>query len=344
MPVSITKELFGKTKDGKEIHKYTFLGGKVVISVLDFGCAITNILAPDRKGNLADICLGYDDVAGYEKNFPYIGVVVGRVAGRIAGGKFSLDGTNYDLVINNGPNNIHGGVTGFSRRLWNAEINRDKLKLTYLSPDGEEGFPGEVTATVVYSLAPEGAFTIDYTATTTKPCPVNLTNHAYFNLKGHNDDDVLDHVVQIKADNFVPVNKDLIPTGDLPDVTGTPNDLRTPTKLKDVKNHVTQGNFDVTYCVGDEGELKYISRVLHPATGRYIDTHTTEPGLQFYTAKYMTDAIGKGGKVYQPFASFCLETQRYPDSVNHPNFPNTILRPGYTYRQTTVFTFGVLQG
>ncbi|XP_060592747.1 galactose mutarotase-like [Ruditapes philippinarum] len=344
MPISIKKEHFGKTKNGKDVNKYTFEGGKTVVSVLDFGCAVSNILVPDRKGKLADISLGYDDVAGYEKNFPYIGVAVGRVAGRIAGGKFTLDGKEYKLDINNGPNNIHGGITGLSRRLWKAEIQGDKLKLKYVSPDGEEGFPGEVTTEIMYSLTQEGALTIDYTATTTKPCPVNLTNHSYFNLKGHDDDDVMDHVVQINADSCVPLDDDLIPTGELPDVSGTPNDLRSPVRLGDRESEVRKGNIDLTYCVGDEGELKYVSRISHPPTGRYIDTHTTEPGLQFYTAKYMTDAVGKGGKEYKPFASFCLETQRYPDSVNHSNFPNTILRPGYTYRQTTVFTFGVLKG
>lgn len=342
MVISIEKESFGKTKDGLEVTKFTFKGSKVLVSVLDFGCAISNILAPDKDGNLVDISLGYDSVAGYEYNFPYIGVVVGRVAGRIANGKFSIDGKDYQLVINNGPNNIHGGVTGFSRRLWNTKIDDNRLVMTYTNPDGEEGFPGEVKTTVIYSLTEDGALTIDYTATTTKPCPINLTNHSYFNLKGHDNDDVLDHVVQINANECVPVNENLIPTGELRNVEGTENDLRKPVKLADREDRVRNGDLDLTYCVGKNGEMKNIARVSHPATGRYIDTHTTVPGLQFYTAKYMADTVGKGGKEYKPFASFCLETQHYPDSVNHTNFPNTVLRPGDTYKQTTVFKFGVL--
>ncbi|KAL4238835.1 hypothetical protein ACF0H5_003542 [Mactra antiquata] len=213
MAVSIKQNFFGKTVDGLDVYKFTFVGGKVEVSVLNFGGAICNIYAPDKNGKIEDIALGYNDVAGYEDNFPYIGVLVGRIAGRIAGGKFRLDDTDYQLVINNGPNNIHGGIKGFSRRVWDAVIDGDKLVLTYKSPDGEEGFPGEINTNVAYSLTNDGCLTLDYTATSTKSCPINLTNHSYFNLKGQDSDDVLDHVVQINADKCVPVDENLIPTG-----------------------------------------------------------------------------------------------------------------------------------
>ncbi|KAH3851581.1 hypothetical protein DPMN_094063 [Dreissena polymorpha] len=341
MVVTITTEEFGKTKDGENVHRFIFEGSKVRVSVLDFGCAIQSVEVPDRAGTLVDIALGYDDVAGYEKNTPYIGVVVGRVAGRIAGGKFSMDGQDYSLVVNNRPNNIHGGLVGFSRRLWTPFVNDNRLTLTYRSPEGEDGFPGDMDVTLTYTLDEDGLLTLDYLATTTKPCPLNFTNHSYFNLAGQDCDDVLDHVVQISAEKFVPVDHNLIPTGELPDVDGRSQDLRFPVELRSIKDAVCNGDLDLTFCVGEDGMMKRVSKVVHPATGRYIETSTTEPGLQFYTAMFMSNTVGKSGKSYKPFASFCLETQHFPDSVNHPNFPNTILRPGETYKQSTVYTFGV---
>ncbi|WAR18800.1 GALM-like protein, partial [Mya arenaria] len=214
-----------------------------------------------------------------------------------------MDGQDYSLTINNGPNNIHGGVTGFSRRLWQSSIDGNVLKMTYNSPDGEDGFPGDVNVTVTYELSEDGSLTLEYTATSSKPCPINLTNHVYLNLSGHNSDDVFDHVAQITADTYVPVNNDLIPTGELSPVADTAVDLRQPTRLRERELAIRRGDLDVTYCVGQNGTLKLVSRISHPESGRFIDTFTTEPGLQFYTAKYMADAVGKGNKQYQPFAS-----------------------------------------
>lgn len=339
---SIKKEHFGHTKDGKKIDKYTLTGTKVTVCVINYGCAITNIFLPDKNGVTDDIVLGYDNVAGYEENLTWIGVACGRTAGRITNAQFTIDGQTTKLPANyDGVHSIHGGQVGFSRRVWDAQIVDNKLVLKYISPDGEEGFPGELTTEIVYSLSKDDVLTIDYTATTTKACPLNFTNHSYFNLGGQKGEEIFDHVAQISADKYVPVGgESLLPTGELPPVDGRPVDIRKPTRLGDIEEHIKKGSLDINYCVGETGKMKKISRIDHPPSGRFIETESTEPGLQFYLASFLRDVIGKGGKEYKPYTAFCLEAQHYPDSTTYPNFPNTVLRPGETYRQTTSYKFG----
>ncbi|XP_046571075.1 galactose mutarotase-like [Haliotis rubra] len=279
---------------------------------------------------------------GYQDNKPYIGTVIGRVANRIAGAKFSLDGNTYNLAANHGSNFIHGGEKGFSQVVWNANVvDGKKLQLRYVSDDGEEGFPGEVTTTVTYELTDDNQLFIQYEANTTKATPINLTNHAYFNMAGHSAGHIDDHVVSINSDAYAVLDDAFIPTGELRDVTGTPLDLRSPIRLGDHMTSVPGGKgYTVSYNLKESGNLKHVARVEHPPSGRVLEMSTTEPSVMFYTSYYL-DVKGKGGVTYAKFGAFCLEAQHHPDSVNQPSFPSTILRPGETYRQTTVYRFSV---
>lgn len=342
-PVKIIQDSFGKTKNDEEVTRYTFTNSNnITIRVINYGCIITDILVPDREGNILDINLGFDDIEGYETRSRYFGAVIGRVANRTAGGKFTLDGKEYSLAVNNGPNALHGGLKGFDKVVWKSSVTDDKLVLTYVSADGEEGFPGELTITVTYQLTNDNELIIDYTATTTKATPVNLTNHSYFNLAGQGSANVFDHVVTLNANSYTPVDETLIPTGQIANVKGTLFDLRTPVKLGDRLKEVNNGmGFDNNFCVGEENKMKTIARVVHPPSGRTMEVRTTEPGVQFYTSYFLKDTRGKGESVYGQFSAFCLECQHYPDSIHHKKFPNTVLRPGETYRQTTIFQFGV---
>ncbi|XP_033735355.1 aldose 1-epimerase-like [Pecten maximus] len=342
---SITKDTFGKTNDGQDVHRFTFVNkNNVTIRVLDYGCIITEILVPDRNGEVKDVSLGFDDMEGYLTRSPYFGAVCGRVANRIAGGKFSLDGQEFQLPLNDVPNScfLHGGVNGFDKVLWDTTVDGDRLVLRYVSADKEEGFPGEVTTTVSYRLSDDNVFSIEYTATTTKATPINLTSHAYFNLAGQGAENMDGHVIQILADNYTPMNKHYIPTGEVATVAGTPIDFRKPVSLIEKMKELDRGHgFNLSFGVVGNSKLKFVARLEHAPSGRVMDVCTTEPGLQCYTSKELNPTLGKGGVTYQPFSAVCLEAQRYPDSVNHSNFPNSILRPGELYQQTTTYKFGV---
>ncbi|KAK7507039.1 hypothetical protein BaRGS_00001890 [Batillaria attramentaria] len=350
MPREIIEESnFGQTKDGKKVKRYTLSSdsGRLLVRIITYGGIITEVHVPDRNGKMADINLGYDDVAGYETYDPYIGALIGRVANRVSGGKFVLDGVTYNLPINDIKglqNQVHGGKSGFCRQVWTSRIEGDKLILQYVSPDGEEGYPGEVITTVTYRVTDDDELSIQYEATTTKPTPVVLTNHAYFNLAGHDANTLDDHLVTIAADHYLPL-KSYIPTGEIRSVEGTAYDLRKPVKLGERLPQVPGGEgFETEMCLrpNPSGEPRFAARVEHPPTGRYCECWTTEPGIVFYTSSVLNVPKAKGGATYRRFGALSLEPQAYPDAVNQPSFPNTILRPGETYRQTTFYKFGVV--
>ncbi|XP_033734156.1 aldose 1-epimerase-like isoform X1 [Pecten maximus] len=339
MPITV-EDSYGEI-DGQQVKRYTLSNNhNVKVRIIDYGGIITEVLVPDHQGELGDIVLGFDDMEGYKTNGPYLGALIGRYANRIANGTFSIDGTTYTLAINNVPNALHGGLKGFDKRMWTSSISDGKLVLTYVSADMEEGYPGEVTATVTYQLTDSNELIIDYNATTTKSTVINLTNHAYFNLKGEGSGDVLEHVAQVNADTYLPVDDTSIPTGVITQVQGTVMDLRTKQRLSNVINQVPGDHgYDHNYCFGKTGWVKNMARVEDPSSGRYVEVHSTEPGMQFYTA-YWNNVTGKGGKHYGRYSGFCLETQHYPDSPNKPDFPTVVLAPGETYRQTTTYKFG----
>ncbi|KAK7507040.1 hypothetical protein BaRGS_00001891 [Batillaria attramentaria] len=342
MPADVKQETFGQTADGRKVTRFTLRSdsGRLVVRIIDYGGIITEINVPDVKGQVADINLGFDDVAGYEADNQNLGALIGRVANNIAGGSFVMDGKTYNLFANKPPNTVHGGKEGFDKKLWDSRVDGDKLILQYISPDGEENFPGELTTTVTYRVTDADELYIEYRATTTKTTPVNFTNHAYFNLAGHDAGTLDDHVVTIHADSFLPIDKDGNPTG-------TEWDFRAPTRVVDRIPLVPGGiGFGHNFCLRpSSSELpRLAARVEHRPSGRYMECWTTEPGMQFYTSYYMQfmKGQGKGGAAYKPFGGFCLEAQHYPDSLHHANFPSIILKPGETYRQTTFYKFGVL--
>ena len=343
---TITQRPFGTTQEGEKVIEYTLTNpGGTSTSILTWGGIIRTLTVPDRNGELADIVLGFDSLPPYEERHPYFGTITGRFANRIARGRFTLDGVTYPLATNNQPNHLHGGTNGFDRKVWRATTSTSPgaahLTLSYVSPDGEEGYPGELTTTVTYTLTSENALVIDYQATTTKATPINLTNHAYFNLAGHNTGDVLDHELIIDAARMVPVDETSIPLGPLKGVGNTPFDFRTRHTIGERVAQVGIG-YDHNYVLADAPrELTFAARAQDPKSGRYVEILTTEPGVQLYTGNYLDGTLtGKGGAVYRKHAGFCLETQHFPDSVNQPSYPTTILRPGETFRSTTVVRCG----
>jgi aldose 1-epimerase len=351
----ITRAPFGTLPTGEQVQAFTMTNARgLEMRVLDYGGIIVSLRTPDRTGKLGDIVLGFDDLQGYVKSSPYFGAIAGRYANRIAKGRFTLDGTTYKLAVNNGPNALHGGLKGFDKVVWQAEPSADsagvRLVLRYTSADGEEGYPGTLRTTVRYTLSDSNQLTVDYEATTDKPTPVNLTQHTYFNLAGEGSGTVLDHVVTINADRYVPIDSTSIPTGDLPSVGGTPFDFRKPTaigaRIDQPDPQLKNGNgYDHTFVLnrpqGSTG-LVHAAHVVDPTSGRTLDVSTTEPGVQFYTGNFLDGTVvGKSGHAYPRRGGFCLETHHFPDSPNQPRFPSTILRPGGTYRSRTVFAFGV---
>jgi aldose 1-epimerase len=345
----IERKPFGKTPSGESVELFTFTrAGAPAVSVTNLGGHIVKVLAPDRAGRVADVTLGYRDFAGYLGDTGYFGSLVGRYANRIAKGRFTLDGKTFTLAANNGPNSLHGGPTGFQKRVWTPKVvsgpEGDALELTYVSKDGEEGYPGTLTAKVVYSLRKDGGLAIDYTATTDAPTVVNLTNHAYFNLAGEGEGTILGHEMQIEADAYTPVDATLIPTGKLQAVEATPFDFRQPVAIGariDGPDEQLKagGGYDHNFVLrGKKGELRLAARVLEPKSGRVLEVLTTEPGVQFYSGNFLDGkVVGKSGKAYVRRGAFCLEAQHFPDSPNQPSFPSVVLRPGETYRQTTVY-------
>jgi len=332
------------------VELYTLTNSKgVTAAITNYGGILVSLKVPDRAGQLADVVLGFDTLDGYLKGHPYFGAIIGRYGNRIAKARFTLNGVEYRLAPNEGENSLHGGIKGFDKAVWTAkEIDGGKaLELSYLSKDGEEGFPGNLAVKVTYSLNDENELKIDYTATTDKDTVVNLTNHSYFNLAGQGEGDVLDHVVTINADRFTPVDSKLIPTGELRSVAGTPFDFRTPHRIGERINDrdeqlILGRGYDHNFVLNRTGEgLALAARVVEPKTGRVMEVLTTEPGMQFYTGNFLDSITGKGGKVYKQRYGFCLETQHFPDSPNKPEFPSVVLKPGQEYRSTTIYRFSV---
>ncbi|NIG54190.1 aldose epimerase family protein [Chitinophaga sp. Cy-1792] len=332
--------------DGQQVLQYTLRNAAgMQVKILNYGGTITDIITPDKNGTLGNVVLSYDTLAGYQqKGQPYFGALIGRYANRIANAKFTLDGQSYPLAANDHGNTLHGGLKGFDKVVWQATQQGDStLELSYSSKDGEEGYPGNLVAKVMYTLTPENALRIDYKATTDKATPVNLTNHAYFNLSAGADSTILDHELSLKASKYTPVNDQLIPTGKLTDVKGTPMDFTAPKKVgKDIA--AVKGGFDHNWVLDKkEGDLETVATLYHPASGRYMEVATTQPGIQFYSGNFLDGTLQftAGGKKYPQHGALCLETQHFPDSPNQPSFPNVILKPGETYAQTTVYKFSV---
>jgi aldose 1-epimerase len=346
----IRKQAFGRTANQTAVDLYTLTNAHgVEARIMTYGGIVVSLKVPDRKGNLGDIVLGYDGLEGYlQNNSPYFGALIGRYGNRIGKGKFSLGGHQYRLATNNGENHLHGGVKGFDKIVWDAtEVKSHEdagLALTYLSKDGEEGYPGNLSVAVVYTLTHNNELRIDYTATTDKETVVNLTNHSYFNLVGSGD--ILTHQLMISGDRFTPVDQGLIPTGELRSVKGTPMDF---TQAKAIGARIDQPDeqlvlgkgYDHNWVLNKSNDkLPLVARVYEPGSGRVLEVYTTEPGVQFYSGNFLDGTIkGKGGKVYQKRAGLCLETQHFPDSPNKPDFPSTVLKPGQKYATTTMYKF-----
>ena len=344
---SLNKMIFGNTPDGTPVELYVLKNGQITVKVMTYGAIITEIDTPDRNGKEGDVVLGFDSLEGYLGKHPYFGATVGRVANRIAKGKFTLNGQEYTLAVNDGPNTLHGGLKGFDKVIWNAEpIDRPdgpSIKLTRRSPDGEEGYPGNLDVGVQFTVTEQNELKIEYTATTDKATPINLSNHSYFNLAGRTTEPVLGHELMLAADHYTPVDETLIPTGEIAPVAGTPLDFTKPTdigaRIKELKGEPT--GYDHNFVLNSGGKsLALAVRVYEPKTGRVMELSTTEPGVQFYTGNFLDGTItGKDGIAYRKHHAFCLEAQHYPDSIHHANFPSAVLEPGKTYTQTTVYKF-----
>ncbi|XP_002732394.1 galactose mutarotase-like [Saccoglossus kowalevskii] len=341
----VTTDIFGKTTNGDVVQRYTLKNKNgMVLQLIDLGATITSIQIPNKCAGSTDIVLGHATVKGYENDNYYFGEVVGRVCNRIHHGKFVLNGEEYNLPINNGPNHIHGGPNGFSRMIWDSAIDGDGIKFKYTSVDGEEGYPGELATHVTYQLTEDNEVIIHYIANTSKPTPVNLTNHCYFNLAGHDAVDIYDHLVMINADYYTPVDDIVIPTGEILPVEGSVFDLRTPVLLGDIIHKVPGGGYDNNYCLQSNKEKHLAARVHHPKSSRMMEVYTTQPGIQFYTANFLDGlACGKNGATYPKHSGLCLENQNYPNAINQPNFPNTVLNPGDVYDHTTWYKFSTLE-
>lgn len=348
---TISKQPFGKTADGKAVDLFTLKNDKgMEVKITNYGGIITSIRVPDRNGKLGDVVLGFDNLESYLKGHPFFGALAGRYANRIAKGRFTLDGREYTLPINNGPNSLHGGLKGFDKQVWAAREVQGKdsvgLELKYLSRDGEEGYPGNLSVTVTYTLDNKNELRIDYAATTDKDTVLNITNHSYFNLASETNDSILNHQMMINADNFTPVDKTLIPTGKIESVKGTPMDFTKPTAIgaridDKYEQLVFAGGYDHNYVLNNKGgKPRLAARVSEPTSGRVLEVLTDQPGVQFYTGNFLDGSLtGKSGKVYRRRYGFCLETQHFPDSPNQPNFPTTVLKPGQKFASTTVFRF-----
>ena len=349
--MKIDQHPYGTLRTGQPAQLYTLANDHgVVVTLTNYGGTIVTLHTPDRHGQPGDIVLGHDALEGYLTASPFFGCLVGRFANRIAKARFVLDDVEYTLAQNNGPNHLHGGLVGFDKVLWEGAPFQNasgvSVVLRYLSQDGEEGYPGNLDVTVIYTLTGANELRIDYGATTDRATVLNLTNHTYFNLAGQGD--ILGHVMQIEAERFTPVDDTLIPTGELRSVQGTPLDFRQPTAIgarigQDDEQLRLGGGYDHNFVVnGQAGQPRPAATVSEPGSGRTLTVHTTQPGIQFYSGNMMPDALpGKGGQVYTKRSGLCLETQHFPDTPNQPTFPSAVLRPGETYAETTVFTFGV---
>jgi aldose 1-epimerase len=341
---------FNITHKGKQIGLYTLKNSHgMIVQITNYGGKIVSIIVPDRDGNLADVCLGYESAEAYINGIASLGATMGRVTNRIANAQFTLDDSTYHLAKNNGENTIHGGVEGFRFKVWDArQIDDKSLELTYFSVDGEEGFPGNLTTKVLFTVTDENELKLEYKAETDKATVINFTNHAFFNLAGEGTGDVLDHQLMVNADKFTPVDGSAIPTGEIVEVGGTPLDFHELTRIGDrIDLEFDQltfvGGIDHNFVLNkDENELALAALLYEPGSGRVMEVKTTEPAVQVYTANSLTENDkGKGGKTYGPRSSVCLETQHFPDSPNHPNFPSTVLHPGEIFQSTTIYKFSV---
>lgn len=350
----MSREPFGTLPDGTAVELFTLRNASgMEVKVTNYGGIITELKVPDRDGKIDDITLGYDNLDGYLKSSPYFGALIGRYGNRIGKAQFKLDGNTYKLPANDGPNTLHGGTTGFDKVVWQAEpFEREGergIVFTYTSPDGDQGFPGTLNAKVTYTLTDNNELTFDYEATTDKPTVVNLTQHAYFNLAGDGSGDILGHELMINADRYTPVDAQLIPTGELAKVEGTPFDFRTKKPIGEGVDAAHEqikrgGGYDHNFVLNRAGEgLELAARVEEPKTGRVMEVFTTEPGVQFYSGNFLDGSItGKNGHVYNKRYGLCLETQHFPDSPNQPSFPSTRLDPGQTYSSKTVYRFSTM--
>ena len=351
-PLDIDVKPFGKTPDGRQVRLYTLANANgLKADIMTYGAIVTSLMVPDKDGRMDDIVLGYDQLAGYMKETPYFGAIVGRYGNRIGKGTFTLDGVTYTLATNNGENHLHGGIKGFDKVVWDDEPvwkpDAVGVRLTYLSEDGQEGYPGNLTSTVTYLLTNDNELRIEYEATTDRATPVNLTQHGYFNLTGGARDN-LGHKLMLNADTFTPVDEGLIPTGELRDVEGTPMDFTQATPIGErIDDDDLQlkhgGGYDHNWVLNkDASGMTLAAKVVEPTTGRVMKVYTTEPGIQFYAGNFLDGTLtGKGGIVYKHRWGLCLETQHYPDSPNKPGFPSTILRPGEKHETTTIYRLSV---
>jgi aldose 1-epimerase len=350
---SVQKRAYGSTTDGKAVDEYTLTNANgMEAKIITYGGIISSLRVPDRNGSLGDVVLGYNNLPDYETRNFYFGAAIGRYGNRIGNASFSLDGQPYKLAANNGPNALHGGLKGFDKQVWSATViegGDPAVELTYLSKDGEEGYPGNLSVTMIYTLTQDNGIRIDYRATTDKTTIVNLTNHSYFNLAGNGAGSIYDHILQINADRFTPVDATMIPTGELAPVAGTPLDFRTPKRVGDgirsSHEQMAMGlGYDHNWVLNrhDNTALELAARVYEASSGRSMEVWTTEPGIQFYSGNFLdATMIGSSGGMYRQGDGFCLETQHYPDSPNKPDFPTTELKPGETYQTSTVYKFGL---
>jgi aldose 1-epimerase len=347
--IEMKKSIWGHTAEGAAVALYTLASGQVEVRVMSFGAHLVSVRTPDRAGKMADVVLGYDALQEYLKTpNPFLGAVIGRYGNRIAGGRFSIDGKTFQIPLNDGPNALHGGPVGFDRYLWQAQEAQESVEFTHVSPDGDMGFPGTLIAKVRYTLS-GNTLRIDYSATTDKPTIVNLTNHAYFNLRGDDRGNILSQRLELNADRYTPVNANLIPTGELAPVAGTPLDFRKSevigARIGDANQQLKlAGGYDHNFVVnGQAGVMRRAAIASDPESGRTLTVETTEPGIQFYSGNFLDGTFtGRHGTKYVKHSGFCLETQHFPDSPNQPGFPSTALRPGETYRTTTALSFSTM--
>uniref|UniRef100_A0A1A8G3G7 Aldose 1-epimerase n=2 Tax=Nothobranchius korthausae TaxID=1143690 RepID=A0A1A8G3G7_9TELE len=338
----VSHQQWGSMSDLGSVDMWVLQSPRVRVEILTLGAIIRSVLCRGQNGQMEDVVLGYDDLTGYESDKRYLGAVVGRVANRIARGHFVVEGEAFQLDVNNGPNALHGGLRGFNKAIWNATQVEDGVSLSLTSPDGDQGYPGEVQVSVSYTLQGE-TLTTEYRAQSSKTTPINLTNHSYFNLAGQGTADIYDHQVTICAESYLPVDETSIPTGEIRSVEGTPFDLRGEVLIGARLKEVPGPGFDHNFCLSsssDNWKERYAARVCHPLSGRVLEVFTSQPGVQFYTANFLDGSMmGKGGSRYGKHSGFCLETQNWPDAVNKASFPNCLLRPGEEYHHVTRFTF-----
>ncbi len=348
---SVQESSYGTLSSGEEIRLFTLTNSQgMEVGIITYGGIVTSIKVPDKAGNMGEVTLGFDDLKGYEGTHPFFGALIGRYGNRIAKGKFTLEKTTYSLALNNGPNSLHGGNKGFDKRVWEGDSFESEegvgVKLSYTSEDGEEGYPGNLSVTVLYTLTPDNSLKIDYSASTDAPTVVNLTNHAYFNLKDAGASDILGHELQMHAESITPVDSTLIPTGEFMQVEGTAFDFRNSTPIgqridAEEEQIIFGKGYDHNYIFARSTEgLEKVITVYEPTSGRVMEVLTTQPGVQFYSGNFLDGTLtGRGGTIYQHRSGLCLETQHYPDSPNQPNFPSTRLDPGQSYQHSTVYRF-----